>query len=183
VEPRDARTLAHAAPPGHDRRMMDPQRAMSVALRLFAGHRYERGTPVMGHIGRVASATPVEARTVAWLHEALESGLVTEHELLAEGLSDDDLRALRLLAWTTDTRSERVYLAHVELIARAAGRSGELARLVKIADLEDHCRHPRVRADGWSPPYERALWRLRASDDADRLAPVAAHSTTRGSPP
>ena len=106
---------------------------MVVARRLHAGHREEGGTPVLRHIGRVARTTPPEARAVAWLHEALESGLVTEHELLAEGLGDAELRALRLLARTTDTRSERVYLGHVELIARAAGRSGELVAAFSTA--------------------------------------------------
>jgi hypothetical protein len=183
VEPRDARTLAHATPAEHDRMMIDPERAMAIARRVHAGHREEGGSPVLRHIGRVARATPAEARAVAWLHEALESGVVTEQELLADRLGDDELRALRLLARMTDTRSERAYLAHVELIARAAGHSGELARLVKIADLEDRCRHPRVRPDGWSPPYERALGRLRQLDDADQLLPMAASATTRGSPP
>jgi hypothetical protein len=163
--------------------MIDPKRAMAIARRLHAGHREEDGSPVLRHIARVARATPAEGRAVAWLHEALESGVVTEHWLLAEGLADDELRALRLLARMTDTRSERVYLAHVELVARAAGHSGALARLVKIADLEDRCRHPRVRADGWAPPYERALGRLRDLDDADQLLPMAAYSTTRAWPP
>ena len=153
---------------------------MAIARRLHAGHREEDGVPVLRHIGRVARTTPAEARAVAWLHEALESGVVTEHQLLAEGLGDDELRALRLLARMTDTRSEPVYLAHVELIARAAGRSGELARQVKLADLEDRCRHPLVRPDGWSPPYARAIGRLRALDGADQLPTYA---TTRGRPP
>jgi hypothetical protein len=183
VEPRDARTLAHATPSEQDRRMMDPERAMATARRLHAGHREEGGSPVLRHIGRVARAAPAEARAVAWLHEVLESGVVTEQELLAEGLGDDELRALRLLARMTDTRSEPAYLAHIELIARAAGRSGELARSVKIADLEDRCRHPRVRADGWSPPHERALGRLRDLDDVDQLLPMAADAMTRGWPP
>jgi hypothetical protein len=164
---------------------MDPIRAMAIARRLHAGDREESGVPVLRHIGRVARALPAEARTVAWLHEALESGLVSEQQLLGEGLEDDELRALRLLARMADTRSERVYLAHVELIARAAGRSGELAREVKIADLEDRCRHPRVRHDGWSPPYARAIERLADPGAAERwramwaggdLARVAASS-------
>lgn len=153
---------------------MDPNRAMAIARRLHAGHREEGGAPVLWHIGRVARSAPVEARAVAWLHEALESGVVTEHKLLAEGLGDDELRALRLLARTTSTRSDHVYLAHVELIARAAGHSGELARLVKIADLEDRRRHPRIRSDGWSPPYERALERLRDLKGANHRPPIAA---------
>ena len=142
---------------------------MAIARRLHAGHREEDGSPVLRHIGRVARAVPAEARAVAWLHEALESGVITEHQLLAEGLRDDELRALRLLARMTDTRSEQVYLAHVELIARAAGPSGEIARQVKLVDLDDRCRHPRVRADGWSPPYARAIVRLRNPGAADPL--------------
>ena len=156
---------------------------MTIARRLHAGHREESGTPIIRHIGRVARATPREARTVAWLHEARESGVVTEHQLLAEGLRDDELRALRLLARMTDTRSECVYLAYVELIARAAGQSGNFARQVKIADLEDRCRHPRVRTDGWSPPYARAIGRLLEPGDADQHLPMAPYSTTVGRPP
>ena len=151
---------------------------MAIARRLHAGQREEDGAPVLRHIGRVARATRPEARTVAWLHEALESGLVSEHQLLAEGLRDDELRALRLLARMTDTRSERVYLAHVELIARAAGQSGELARQVKLADLEDRCRHPRVHPDGWSPPYARAIGRLSDPKPIDRSRALP-HRATR----
>ena len=139
---------------------MDALRARAIARRLHVAEREEDGTPLLPHIARVAQRVPAGVRAVAWLHEALESATVTEHELLGGGLSDDELRALRLLTRTTPSRSARVYLAHVELIARAAGRSGHLARTVKIADLEDRCLHPRVGADGWSPPYLLALRRL-----------------------
>ena len=98
---------------------------------------------------------------MAWLHEALEFTAVSEQELLTYGLGTDELRALRLLRRTSGSRSDDVYMAHVELIARAAGRSGHLARMVKIADLEDRRAHPRMRPDGWAPPYERGLQRLR----------------------
>jgi hypothetical protein len=39
---------------------------------------------------------------------------------------------------------------------------------VKIADLQDRCLHPRVRADAWSPPYQRGLALLtdRGADTA-----------------
>jgi hypothetical protein len=108
---------------------------------------------------------PAEARTVAWLHEALEWTAVAEQELLANGLTNDELRALRLLHCTHDSHSDRDYLAHLYLIARAAGSSGGLARLVKIADLEDRSLHPRVRPDGWLPPYARGLDLLRDPSD------------------
>ena len=61
-------------------------------------------------------------------------------------------------------------MAHVELIARAEGESGRLARMVKIADLEDRRLHPHVRLDGWSPPYALAL---RLLQTADELSPAA----------
>jgi hypothetical protein len=140
---------------------METDRAQVIAEGLHAGDREEDGIPVLWHVRRVARRTPAEARSVAWLHEVLEFTAVTEQKLLQEGVTSEELRALRLLHRTADTRSDRVYLAHLELIVRAAGRSGNLARMVKIADLEDRRLHPRVRPDGWSPPYELGLQLLR----------------------
>jgi len=144
----------------HDQSSMEMHRARSIAHERHAGDREESGAPLLRHIRRVASRTPAEARAVAWLHEMLEWTSVPEQELLAEGLTSDELRALRLLERTGDARSDHIYLAHVELIACAAGRAGYLARTVKIADLEDRLLHPRVRPGGWSPPYGQGLQRL-----------------------
>jgi hypothetical protein len=94
---------------------------------------------------------------VAWLHE---TGAISEQQLLEAGLGSEELRALRLLSHTRASSADRAYLAHLELIVHAAGEAGELARMVKIADLEDRRRHPLVREGGWSPPYARALSRL-----------------------
>jgi len=152
--------LAAAISLVHDPLAMETERARAVAERLHAGDREEGGAPVLWHVRRVAHRTPMEARSIAWLHEVFELTAVSEQELLEEDLTLDELRALRLLHRTAGTRSEHVYLAHLDLIACAAGRSGDLARMVKIADLEDRCRHPRVRPDGWSPPYARGLDRL-----------------------
>jgi hypothetical protein len=132
---------------------MDLARARAFAETLHAGEREPDGTPLLDHVRRVAQMAPAEARPVAWLHEALESTGVTEQELLMEGLTRDELRALRLLRRTSDARSYGVYLAHVELIARAAGRSGHVARMVKIAVVDDRCLYPRVRREGWWPTY------------------------------
>jgi hypothetical protein len=140
---------------------METARAQVLAERLHAGNREEDGIPVLWHVRRVAHGTPDEARSVAWLHEVLEFTAVTEQKLLQEGVTSDELRALRLLHRTADTRSDRVYLAYLELIVRAAGRSGNLARTVKIADLQDRFLHPRVRPGGWSPPYKLGLQLLR----------------------
>ena len=152
---------------------METDRARVLAERLHAGDCEEDGIPVLEHVRRVALRTPEEARSVAWLHEALEFTAISEQTLLQEGVTSDELRALRLLHRTADTRSDRVYLAYLELIAREAGRAGTLARMVKIADLEDRCLHPRVRPDGWSPPYELGLQLLRPTTDDGHCAATA----------
>lgn len=170
----DAHLLSAAVAPWHDRVAMETRLAREIAERLHLVDREEDGTPVIRHVQRVASTVTEEARAVAWLHEVLEWTSVTERELLVAGLTSDELRALRLLNRTTDSRSDRLYLAHLELIVRAAGRSGRLARIVKTADLQDRCLHPRVRRDGWSPPYARALHRLLdARDDPHRAGTAA----------
>ena len=107
---------------------------------------------------------------MAWLHEALELTSVSERELIMDGLTDDELRALRLLSRIADSRSEVAYFGHLERIARAGGTSGWLARQVKRADLTDRCRHPHVRRDGWSPPYERALAWMEQTSRTDAVA-------------
>jgi hypothetical protein len=152
---------------------MEPRRAREIAERLHAADVDESGVPVLWHLRRVALSTPAEARAVAWLHEAFESTAVSEQELLEAGLTNDELRALRLLHRATDQCSARTYLAHVDRIMRAAGRSGVLARMVKVADLEDRCLHPRVRPDGWSPPYRLGLGLLLEVSD-DRRGAVSA---------
>ena len=149
---------------------METMHARAIAERLHLGDREENGTPVIQHVQRVATSVPVDARAVAWLHEALEWTAVTEQELLIAGLTVDELRALRLLSRTSDSHSDCRYLAHLELIACATGDSGRLARLVKTADLRDRCRHPYVRRDGWSPPYARALNLLLEAHDDPRPA-------------
>jgi hypothetical protein len=115
------------------------------------------GEPHLAHLARVAAASPADARAVAWLHDALERTDVREEDLLLAGLSDDQLRALRLLTRYTPTGHDEAYLAHVGFIARAAGRAGSMARSVKHADLRDHIAHKRQRAGRWAPPYRRAL--------------------------
>jgi hypothetical protein len=158
----DAHPLAATGAPWHDRVTMETRRARAIAERLHLGDREEDGTPVIRHVQRVASTVTEE-----WTD-------VTERELLVAGLTSDELRALRLLNRTTDSRSDRSYLGHLELIARAAGSSGRLARIVKAADLNDRCLHPRVRHDGWSPPYARALQLLLEARDDPHRAGIAA---------
>jgi hypothetical protein len=149
---------------------MDAELARAIAEQTHAGDREENGAPVLDHIRRVARATPAEARVVAWLHELFEWSDMSEQDLLAHDLTSDELRAIRLLHRPGGSRSDEVYLAHLRLIIEAAGHSGYLARTVKAADLQDRLQHPRVRRDGWSPPYGRALQLLA---QANRAGPRA----------
>ena len=128
-----------------------------IAETLHRGQRDAGGAPLIDHVRRVATAVPREARVVAWLHELLEHTPISEADLLMEGLTTAELRALRLLTRRNDSRSSAIYLAHIELLARARGPGAGVAQSVKRADLIDRVRHPSIRPDGWSPPYELGL--------------------------
>jgi hypothetical protein len=135
---------------------MDTDRAKAIATAAHRDARPLNSEPLLRHVERVASSVPEWARGVAWLHEVLERTDMPEEALLRQGLSSEELRALRLLS-REESYSDRAYLGHIELIVRAHGQAGRLARAVKRADLEDRQRHPLVRSNGWSPPYGSAL--------------------------
>ena len=69
------------------------ERARRIAERALRGSLEASGTPVLFHVRRVAKASPILARSVAWLHDVLEDSSVSEEELLANGLTDEELRA------------------------------------------------------------------------------------------
>ena len=142
---------------------MDPAGAQDLAERLHQGQRDGAGAPLIDHVRRVAWAVPPDARVVAWLHEVLEYTAISELELLREGLSAGELRALRLLTRDRDSSSDTDYLAHVEMIARARGDGARIAQVVKRADLEDRLRNPRRPRGEWSPPHELGLEAFRAT--------------------
>jgi hypothetical protein len=129
----------------------------ALAETLHDGQLDRGGAPLIDHIRRVAAAVPKQARVVAWLHEALEHTAISEEQLLAQGLTDDELRALRLLTRDMNSRSNARYLAHIERIARACGAGADVAQSVKRADLADRTLNAPTRTDGWSPPYELGL--------------------------
>ena len=142
---------------------MDEDRARALAEGLPRGQRDAGGAPLIDHVRRVAAAVSRDVRVVAWLHEVLEHTSISEAGLLAEGLSTDELRAVKLLTREEQSASNTNYLAHVQLIADAKGKGARIARSVKRADLADRARHRCTRADGWSPPYELGLAILQRS--------------------
>lgn len=128
---------------------MDVAVARNVACFSHLAARDGRGEPLIEHVARVAAAVPAEAMAVAWLHDVLERSPTSVTDLGHSGLTSLELAALRLLT-REDSES---YELHALRIAYAPGAAGRLARVVKLADIDDHI------AQGWipgAPPYEWA---------------------------
>jgi hypothetical protein len=152
---------------------VEARSAYRIASRHHAGQRNRFGDPVIDHVERVAAAVPADARATALLHDLFELCPTVGRRLRAKGLSRTELQALELL---THAAGEP-YEMYVRRIADAPGPAGRLARLVKLADLEDHLAHRSIPAD--APPYEWARKQLliaqaRAVEAAPRM-----HSQTR----
>ena len=126
---------------------MDRTVAQQIACASHVGQRTRFGEPVIEHIERVADAVAPEAQAVAWLHDVFELTPVGRETLRACGLTTVEELSLELL---TRLPAEP-YEDYISRIAAASGRSGQLARTVKLADLEDHLRHARMPAG--APPY------------------------------
>jgi hypothetical protein len=148
---------------------MDARDARSIAQFSHVGRRDRFGDPVIDHIERVAAAVPPEARAIAFLHDVLEHSDTSVAELRAAGLTLDELEILELL-----TRApNESYEAHTLRVAYARGSEGRIARVVKLADLDDHLGHPDP-PDG-APPYawarrHIATGQFRRDGDRGRLA-------------
>lgn len=136
---------------------MDEEVARGIAHYSHTGQRDRWGELIVAHVARVAAAVPAEAQALAWLHDVLERSATTPEELRKQGLSPDELEALQLL-----TRQDgESYELHALRIAYAAGVGGRLARLVKLADLDDHIARPWTSGD---PPYGWARRHIEAAE-------------------
>ncbi len=146
---------------------MDPKIARRLASRGHRGQRTRFGEAVIEHLRRVAAAVPPEAQPVAWLHDLLEMTSISRSRLRASGLTVADELALDLLAH----RADESYDAYVLRIADAAGRAGLIARMVKLADLDDHLAHNRIPVG--APPYAWARRCMLERLDAETSTAVA----------
>jgi hypothetical protein len=136
---------------------MEPDLACSIAMVCHYGQRDRFGGLTVEHLARVAAAVPPEAQATAWLHDALESSAADPIDLAQQGLSDVELAALELL-----TRSpSELYELYALRIAHAGGDEGRLARVVKLADLDDHLANRPIPAG--APPYAWARRHISSS--------------------
>jgi hypothetical protein len=147
---------------------VEPAIAHRIARESHVGQRSRFGEPVIDHVERVASAVPSDARAVALLHDLFELCPTGRQGLRGAGLTRTELGALELL---THDQAEP-YEVYVRRIAEAPGPAGRLARIVKLADLEDHLAHGSIPSD--APAYAWALEQLlTARDRAAQAAPGA----------
>jgi hypothetical protein len=128
-------------------RTLVPTSTQALAQLSHAGQRTRFGEPVIEHVERVAAAIPPKARTTALLHEILELSPGSWRKLRDTGLSRVELAALKLL---THSPGES-YEVYVRRIANAPGQAGQLARTVKLADLNDLRSHALLPAG--APQY------------------------------
>ncbi len=119
------------------------------------------------HVTRVAASVPPDAEPTAWLHDLLEKSGLRMVDLAPRGLTADEREALELLT----RRREECYEAHTLRIAHARGPAARVARMVKLADLDDHLAQRWAPGDppyGWARGHiENAIARL----DRDPLPP------------
>jgi hypothetical protein len=142
--------------------VVEPEIAHTIARRHHLGQRNRFGDAVIDHVERVAAAVPADARATALLHDLFELCPTAGRRLRARGLSGTELEALKLL---THAAGEP-YEVYVRRIADAPGPAGRIARIVKLADLEDHLAHPSIPAG--APPYAWAREQLLTSRDGCR---------------
>jgi hypothetical protein len=113
---------------------MKPTDARSIACARHSGRCNRAGEPMVEHVERVAASVPGEARTVAYPHDILEHTDASVAELEADGATPVELQAIQLLTRHPDETFEE----HTLRIAFAKGPAGRLARIVKLADIDDH---------------------------------------------
>lgn len=140
-------------------------RAIAIAAQAHQEQRDKAGAPYILHPLRMMAQLHSEAeRIVAVLHDLIEDTDWTLDQLCAEGFSDDVLAAIDCLT----KRDDESYDAFIERASR-----NELARRVKLADLEDNMDLRRI-----AEVSDKDLERLRKYHQARQaLLAVSGQST------
>lgn len=133
------------------------ERAIQIACAFHEGQTDKAGEPYILHPLRVMMAVDgADARIVAVLHDLIEDTACNLAFLHQSGFSPEILHAVDALT----LRPNEDYLVYID----RAG-ANELARQVKIADLEDNLRgvpDPKPNDAARSSKYRQALDILRA---------------------
>jgi (p)ppGpp synthase/HD superfamily hydrolase len=112
------------------------EKALQIAARAHEGQKDKQGRPYILHPLRVMAAVEGdEAMIVAVLHDVIEDTAVTIDELRRAGFSETALAALLLVTHRKDE-------PYSDYVVRC--RQNDIARRVKLADLEDNTRLSRA---------------------------------------
>ena len=138
-----------------DASLMSVTEARELAVRTHADQRDRDGSFHIAHVARVAQAVPADDshQRLAWLHDVIEDSELTAHDL-SDQLTADEHEALRLL---THDEPEARYDNYVARIIGAPGAAGDLARVIKEADMLDNLRRCARDRDPAVAQYGRAL--------------------------
>ncbi|MBW5467572.1 HD domain-containing protein [Brevibacillus formosus] len=124
------------------------EKAIVIATNAHTGQLDKGGNPYILHPLRIMmKMSSKESMIVAVLHDVLEDTEVTKEDLFQAGFSNEIVEAV--LAVTRD--EDETYM---EFVKRA--KRNPIARLVKLADLEDNCDLSRI-PDPKSKDHERLL--------------------------
>jgi hypothetical protein len=143
---------------------VDTETARSIAYYSHHGRRDRLGELQIEHVTRVVAAVPPPARTTAWLHDVLEHSDTPSAALREGGMTVVEEEALDLLT----RRDDEAFELHMLRIAHAPGPAGDVARAIKIADLDDHLAQSAQDPLRWDlPPYAWARRHLSAAMDVE----------------
>jgi (p)ppGpp synthase/HD superfamily hydrolase len=116
--------------------MASIEKALQIAARAHEGQKDKDGQPYILHPLRVMNAVEGEAeKVVAILHDVIEDTSVTAEDLRREGFDETVLAAL-------DCVTHREGECYADYVVRSNG--DQIARRVKLADLEDNARLARA---------------------------------------
>jgi hypothetical protein len=127
------------------------ERALQIAARAHEGQTDKEGQPYILHPLRVMAAVEgIEAQIVAVLHDVVEDTAVTLEDLRAAGFSAAILEAV---ACVTHAKEQ----PYADYVIRC--KANPIAKQVKLGDLQDNCRLPRMMLRG--EQMERDMARMR----------------------
>ena len=122
--------------------MSQIETALGIALRAHSGQLDKGGAEYILHPLRVmAKMTGDDARAVAILHDVLEDSSSTAADLLEASMSSDVGAAVQALTKVLDANGKPE--AYEEYLVRV--KANALARIVKLADLEDNMDLSRLK--------------------------------------
>lgn len=126
--------------------------AEGIAEFAHATQKRRDGQPYMTHIREVVDGvSSPEAKMVAYLHDTMEDGGITEKEMRAEGIPERVIEAVNALTRPPPAEQRMTYQEYIEQIVKP----NELARQVKISDLRSNLKNNDNA--GQVKRYERAL--------------------------